>query len=170
MVVQITARGQYSGLAIGGDQNARDQFFDRGLARAAGYAYQRDRHPLTPGTGQIGQALQGIRHQQLIAARAFDYMVDHDCGRTLCQRSGSKVVAIKTLTPERHKQIAGLNVAAVGGDAVEGNFFSNEAAASPCRVPVVATAASRKLNIMLAASFAVQRAPLRHRRSDGARR
>ncbi len=122
VIVEVALRRQ-EGLRLEGAQDGGDHLRHRGLAIAAGHRDHGELELRTPVGGQRGQRQFGVRHHQAGQARGAQALI----GIALADRRdstlglglGQKIIGIKTLTPQRHKQVAGFDRAGVGVHAPE---------------------------------------------------
>ena len=113
-VVEVTLRGQ-CGIACVGTQNAGNHLRDRSLAIAAGHGNQGQRKLAAPACRQRAQGYRGVWHLNARQAQRLQPAMRNGSGsQSLAFDLRQKVIRIHALAFERHKQVSGLQRAAVG--------------------------------------------------------
>ena len=124
IVVEV-ALGCQAGLGFEGPQNGGNHLGHCGLAIATRHRDQRQLELRPPSRGQAGQCQFGIRHHQPRQAGGLQALIGvplaNRCHRAPGPGLNQKIIAVKTLTPQRHKQISGLNRPGVGVNALKGH-------------------------------------------------
>jgi hypothetical protein len=119
VVIQVAAGRQVLlGTELGG-QDGRDHFLDRGLAIAAGDAYDRDVELAPPVRADLAERRAGIGHHQRRQREAGRQLFYHHGSDAARGDIVQEVMRIETLAAQGDEELAGTGFAAVGGQAME---------------------------------------------------
>ena len=118
VVVEIAFSGKRL-LALEGAQDGRDHLRHRGLAVAAGHRHQRQRELGTPAGGQAAQGSLAVAHLQARQAGLKQSVLSQRGDGATGTGLRQKIMRIKALAFERHKQVTGAQAARVGVNALK---------------------------------------------------
>ena len=123
MIVEIAGSRQHSFITESMTQYAGQHFFHRRFTGRASNTKDKRIHIFTPRLRQFLQSHKRIVNlQRAFQSRAI-FARNHNRRCPSCQHIFNKVMRVKALTGKREKNIAILNIAAVGYDARNGLIF-----------------------------------------------